>query len=180
MNDENRTKVITGPRCRLSYFYGWEPSATLSGTPKYSTSVLIPKDDVETIDDINNAIDAAIEEGIGKFGGKIPKRSMIKIPLRDGDTEKDDPAYEGHYFLSANSLLKPEIVDKNVKPILDRSEVYSGVYARVSLNFYAFNHSGNRGIACGLGNIQKIRDGETFSGKPSASDEFAPIKEGFS
>ena len=77
------------------------------------------------------------------------------------------------FFVNANSTTAPQIVDRSVQPILDRSEVYSGCYARVSVNFYAFNSNGNRGIACGLGNIQKVRDGEPLGGKSSAADDFA-------
>ena len=118
-------------------------------------------------------MDAAIEEGIAKFGGKKPNKAAIKLPLRDGDTEREDEAYAGHWFINANSKTAPQIVDKAVKPILDRDEVYSGCYARVSLNFYAFNSNGNKGIACGLGNIQKIRDGESLGGRSSATDDFS-------
>ena len=132
-----------------------------------------PKDDKETIKAINDAVDAAIEEGIAKFGGKKPNKAAIKLPLRDGDTEREDEAYAGHWFINANSKTAPQIVDKAVKPILDRDEVYSGCYARVSLNFYAFNSNGNKGIACGLGNIQKIRDGESLGGRSSAADDFS-------
>ncbi len=102
-------------------------------------------------------------------------RLAIKLPLRDGDVERDDEAYKGHYFINANSKTAPQIVDKSVKPILDRSEVYSGCYGRVSLNFYAFNSNGNKGVACGLGNIQKIRDGEPLGGKSSAVDDFTTL-----
>ena len=122
-----------------------------------------------------DVIDAAIEEGIAKFGGKKPNKAAIKLPLRDGDVERDDEAYKGHYFINANSKTAPQIVDKSVKPILDRSEVYSGCYGRVSLNFYAFNSNGNKGVACGLGNIQKIRDGEPLGGKTSAVDDFTTL-----
>lgn len=87
----------------------------------------------------------------------------------------DDEAYKGHYFINANSTTPPQIVDKYVKPILDRNEVYSGCYARVSLNFYAFNSNGNKGVACGLGNIQKIRDGESLGGRSSATDDFSTV-----
>lgn len=171
----NKTKVITGVNTRLSYFHGWEPVSINGGKERYSVSILIPKDDLETIKAINEAIDNAIEEGIAKFGGKKPNKAALKLPLRDGDVEKEDEAYKGHYFINANSVSKPQIVDKNVKPILEQSEVYSGCYARVSLSFYAFNANGNRGIACGLGNIQKIRDGEMLGGKSSASDEFTTL-----
>ncbi|MEG0957759.1 MAG: DUF2815 family protein [Anaerovoracaceae bacterium] len=173
----NKTKVITGKNTRLSYFHGWEPVSINNGPEKYSVSVLIPKDDKETIDAINAAIDSAIEEGIAKFGGKKPNKAAIKLPLRDGDLERDDEAYKGHYFINANSNTPPQIVDKNVNPILDRSEVYSGCYGRVSLSFYAFNSNGNKGIACGLGNIQKIRDGEPLGGKTTAADDFSSVSD---
>ena len=172
MANVSKTKVITGKNTRLSYFHGWEPTSINGGPERYSVSVLIPKDDKETVKAINDAIDAAIEEGIAKFGGKKPNKAAIKLPLRDGDTEREDEAYAGHWFINANSKTAPQIVDKAVKPILDRDEVYSGCYARVSLNFYAFNANGNRGIACGLGNIQKIRDGEPLGGRSSATDDF--------
>lgn len=172
MANVNKTKVITGKNTRLSYFHGWEPTSINGGPERYSVSVLIPKDDTETVEAINKAIDAAIEEGIAKFGGKKPNKAAIKLPLRDGDTEREDEAYAGHWFVNANSKTAPQIVDRAVKPILDRDEVYSGCYARVSLNFYAFNSNGNKGIACGLGNIQKIRDGEPLGGRSSAADDF--------
>lgn len=176
-NTNNRTKVITGTNTRLSYFHGWEPVSINGGAEKYSVSVLIPKSDTETVNAINAAIDSAIEEGIAKFGGKKPNKATIKLPLRDGDIERDDEAYKGHYFINANSTTAPQIVDREVKPILDRSEVYSGCYGRVSLNFYAFNSNGNKGIACGLGNIQKVRDGESLGGRANAADDFVSIVE---
>ena len=176
-NISNRTKVITGVNTRLSYFHGWEPVSINGGAEKYSVSVLIPKSDRETIDAVNAAIDAAIEEGIAKFGGKKPSRAVIKLPLRDGDTEREDEAYRGHFFINANSTTPPQIVDRSVKPILDRGEVYSGCYARVSLNFFAFNSNGSKGVACGLGNIQKVRDGEPLGGKSKAEDDFSTIED---
>ena len=160
MANINRTKVITGMNTRLSYFHGWEPVSINGGAEKYSVSVLIPKSDTETVNAINKAIDAAIEDGIAKFGGKKPNKAVIKLPLRDGDLEREDEAYKGHYFINANSTTAPQIVDR---------------YARVSLNFYAFNSNGNKGIACGLGNIQKIRDGESLGGKTSAADDFGTL-----
>lgn len=172
------SKVVTGT-VRLSYANVWTPRAANDGSePKYSASIIIPKADTATVDAIKKAIEVAIQEGVGKFGGKIPPRATLKLPLRDGDAEKpDDEAYKNAYFLNATSKLAPGIVDKHVQPILDHSEVYSGVYARVSLNFYAFNTSGNRGVACGLGNIQKIRDGEPLGGKTAPSADFGSIED---
>ena len=169
----NPMKVITGPDTRWSYANVWEPKSINGGDPKFSCSIIIPKTDVETVNAINAAIDCAIKDGIGKFGGKIPPKGALKLPLRDGDTERDDDAYAGCYFVNANSRTAPQIVDKHVRPILDRSEVYSGVYGRASISFYAFNSNGNRGIACGLNNLQKIRDGEPLGGRASAESDFA-------
>ena len=171
-NKTNSTKVITGV-VRLSYEHVWEPASVNGSNPKYSVSLIIPKSDTKTIAAINQAIDNAIRDGAAKFGGKIPPKGALKLPLRDGDTEREDEAYRDAYFINANSTTAPQIVDRSVQPILDRSEVYSGCYARVSINFYAFNSNGNRGIACGLGNIQKVRDGEPLGGKTSAADDFA-------
>ena len=177
-NRVNPTKVVTGV-VRLSYANVWEPKSINGGAEKYSVSLIIPKADTKTLGAIQKAIDSAIEEGRGKFGGKVPSKATLKLPLRDGDVDRpDDEAYTNCYFINANSSSAPEIVDKSLNPVLNRSEVYSGVYARVSINFYAFNSNGNRGIACGLGNIQKVRDGEPLGGKTSAADDFASDYDG--
>lgn len=170
-------KVITGPDTRWSYANVWEPKAINGGTPKYSVSLIIPKSDTVTIKKIEAAIEAAYKEGEAKLKGNgrsVPALSVLKTPLRDGDAERpDDEAYANAYFVNANSSTAPGIVDADRQPILDRSEVYSGVYGRASINFYAFNSNGNKGIACGLNNLQKIRDGEPLGGKSRAEDDFA-------
>ena len=174
---ENLTKVITGPDTRWSYATVWEPKSINGGTPKYSVSLIIPKSDKQTIEKIKTAVEAAYKDGESKLKGNgktIPALSDIKTPLRDGDAERpDDPAYANAYFVNANSTLAPGIVDKTCQPILDRSEVYSGVYGRASISFYSFNTNGNRGIACSLNNLQKFRDGEPLGGKSRAEDDFA-------
>ena len=173
----NPTKVITGVNTRWSYANVWDPKAIDGGKPKYSVSLIIPKDDEVTVNKIKAAIQAAYEEGQSKLKGNgksVPPLSAIKNPLRDGDIEKpDDEAYAGAYFVNANSSTAPGIVDANRQPIIERSEMYSGIYGRASINFYAFNVNGNRGIACGLNNLQKLRDGEPLGGKASAESDFA-------
>lgn len=171
MSNIKKTKVVTG-EVRLSYANVWEPKSINGSKERYSVSVIIPKSDQKTIEKIEKAVDSAIDEGLSKFNGKKPNKKAIKLPLRNGDTEKDDEAYADAYFLNANSMTAPQIVDKNVEPILDRSEVYSGVYARVSLNFYAYNVNGNKGVAVGLGNIQKTRDGQPLGNRSNATDDF--------
>ena len=173
----NPTKVITGPNTRWSYANVLEPKSINGSAPKYSISLIIPKSDTATVNKINAAIQAAYEEGESKLKGSgktVPSLSVLKTPLRDGDVERpDDPNYAGAYFINANSTTAPGIVDADRQPILDRTEIYSGVYGRASINLYAFNSNGNKGIACGLNNLQKIRDGEPLGGKTRAEDDFA-------
>ena len=140
----NPMKVITGLDTRWSYANVWEPKSINGGTPKYSVSLIIPKSDTKTIAKIEAAIEAAYKEGEANA-----------------------------YFVNANATSAPGIMDADRNPILTRSEVYSGVYGRASISFYAFNSSGNKGIACGLNNLQKIRDGEPLGGKASAESDFA-------
>ena len=180
---KNPMKVITGPNTRWSYCNVWQPKSINGGTPKYSVSLIIPKSDTVTINKIKAAIEAAYKEGEAKLKGNgrsVPALSVLKTPLRDGDAERpDDEAYANAYFVNANSATAPGIVDADRQPILDTSEVYSGVYGRASINFYAFNSNGNKGIACGLNNLQKIRDGEPLGGKSCPEDDFAEEDEDF-
>ena len=173
----NPTKVITGPNTTFSYLNCWDPKAIQGGTPKFSVSLIIPKSDVKTIEKIKAAIQAAYEEGQSKLKGNgksVPALSTLKTPLRVGDLERpDDEAYKNSYFINANSGTAPGIVDADRQPILDRSEMYSGVKGRASINLYAYNVNGNRGIACGLNNLQKISDGTPLGGKSRAEDDFA-------
>ena len=172
----NPTKVITGVNTRWSYVNAWEPKSINGGAPKYSVSLIIPKSDTKTIEKIQAAIQAAYDEGQDKLKGNgksVPALSVLKTPLRDGDAERpDDEAYADSYFINANSGTAPGIVDADRQPILDRSEVYSGVYGRASINFYAFNSNGNKGSACGLNTLQKFKDGEPLGGKSRAEDDF--------
>lgn len=173
----NPMKVITGPKTRWSYANVWEPKSINGGTPKYSVCLLIPKTDTVTVEKIRKAIEAAYKEGEAKLKGNgksVPPLAAIKTPLRDGDIEKpDSEEYKGMWFLNANNTTAPGIVDADRQPILQRSEVYSGVLGRASISFYSFNQAGNRGIACSLNNLQKIADGEHLGGKASAEDDFA-------
>ena len=179
----NPTRVITGVKTRWSYANVWEPKSINGGAPKYSVSLIIPKSDVKTVTALKNAIQAAYDEGQSKLKGSsksVPSLSSIKNPLRDGDLERsDDETYKDSYFINANSATAPGIVDAARQPILEHSEVYSGVYGRASINLYAFNSNGNKGIACGLNNLQKISDGEPLGGKTRAEDDFADEDEDF-
>lgn len=177
----NNTKVVTG-KVRLSYTHVFAPQSMDGGDEKYSTAILIPKTDKETLKKIKAAVDAAKELGKKeKWGGKIP--ANCKTPLRDGDEERpEDENYAGHYFLNASSKNKPGIAkpigkEANGKTkfqeITDTTEVYSGCYAKVSLNFYPYDAKGNRGVAAGLNNLVKVQDGDFLGGRSSVNEDFA-------
>ncbi|TDQ39204.1 DUF2815 family protein [Aureibacillus halotolerans] len=168
------TKVITG-KVRASYVHIFEPKANEKGEEKYSISLIIPKSDTKMIKLIEDAIAQAAEEGKGKLGGKVPK--SLKTPLRDGDVDRDDDeAYADSYFINATSKQAPGVVDQNKIKVTDSTVVYSGCFVRASVNFFAFNTEGNKGIAAGLNNIQKWEDGEFLGGRSSAEDDFDELE----
>ena len=168
------TKVTTG-KVRLSYVHLFDAYAKEGNDPKFSTAILIPKTDTETIKCIKEATTEAAEMGKAKLGKYI--LTNLKTPLRDGDIEHpDDDTYKGMYFLNASSKNKPGVVDSNVHPVLDATEIYSGCYARLTINFYAYCASGNKGIAAGLGNVQKLCDGESLGGFARAENDFDSVE----
>ncbi|WP_455537813.1 DUF2815 family protein [Terrisporobacter sp.] len=177
MSKEDKTKVVTNV-VRLSYANVWE-SRLIGGVEKYSVSIIIDKDDKDTLEKIEKAVNTAIEDGIKKFGKVMMDESNLKLPLREGNDMGED-AYKDKYFLNASSIIPPEIVDKDVKPILIHDEVYSGVFARVSVRFYPYNKNNNTGVGCGLLNIQKIADGERLCGSRStAKEDFQVVEDDF-
>jgi hypothetical protein len=174
MYKSNVSRKVIVP-CRLSYLHCWEPNSVNGGDPKYSVSAIIPKSDTKTIKAIQDAIEQAKQDSIAKWGGKIP--ANLHTPLRDGDIDRaEDENYKNSYFFNANSRQAPQVVDCNVQPIIDQSEVYSGCYGRISVTFYGYNSNGNRGVAAGLGNIQKLKDGEPLGGRVKAKDEFSTVE----
>ena len=173
MSQFSNPKKVMIP-CRFSFLHCWEPDSVNGSEPKYSVSAIIPKSDTKTVSAIKAAIEVAKQDSLPKWGGKVPPN--LKLPLRDGDIDRpEDEAYAGCYFLNANSREKPQVVDKQVQPILDQTEVYSGCYGRITVTFYGYNSNGNRGVAAGLGNIQKLKDGDSLGGRAKASEEFEPV-----
>ena len=176
------TKVVTG-RVRLSYTSLFEARASRDNPgaePKFSTTILIPKSDTKTLAAIKAAQEAAI-------AAKWPKRpAKIASTLHDGDGVKEKtgepygPECKGHWVMSVASKVRPNVVDASLQPILDASMVRSGDYARVSINAYCYDTSGNRGVSFGLNNVQKLADGEPLGGGRSrAEDDFTAVEEDF-
>lgn len=169
-------KVITG-KVRFSYAHVFEPKENLNGgDAKYSVTLLIPKADVTTYNNIMNAINATIDEAVASvFNGVKP--AAPKIPIYDGDglRASGEPFGEeckGHWVIAANSKDRPEIVDVACNPIMSKSDFYSGCYGRASIVFFAYNTNGNKGVGCGLNNIQKLEDGQPLSGRSTAVEDF--------
>lgn len=165
-----RTNVTTGT-VRFSFVHLTKPYAYTPGAEeKYSATILVPKSDVKTKKAIDAAIEAAKQRGLSdKWNGQAPK--VLPTPVYDGDGvrpngEEFGPECKGHWVFTASAKedFKPEIVDANMQAILDPSEIYSGMYGRVNVNFYPYSYAGKKGIGCGLGPVQKLRDGESLGG----------------
>ena len=173
------TQVVTG-ECRLSYVNLFEPKAFKEGDDaKYSVTILIPKSDTKTIDNIKAAIQKAAEKGAQKhFGGRVP--TNVANTLKDGDTEVDDlgdlknirnPELKGHMYMRLQTKFRPKVLDENRNEILDPISVYSGCYGKVSLTCFAYSGDGKRGVSACLNNVMKTRDGEPLTSK-LVGDEF--------
>ena len=164
---------------RFSYTAVFQPKKNDDGTPsKYGVCIIIPKEDTETVNLVKEAIDAAKQRGkMGKWGGKIP--ANVKSCLRDGDIDReDDEAFAGCYFLNASSRNKPGVKvleDGVVSDALDEEDFYSGCYGAVTLDFFPYESSGNKGVGAGLNNVIKTRDGDRLSGGRSADEDFADL-----
>lgn len=182
MYQNDPMKVLTG-EVRLSYVHLSAPYVNPkqpNSEPKYSVTLLIPKSDMATKADIDSAINAAINEAVGKkWGGVRPP--IPKIPIWDGDGVRQNGAAfgeecKGHWVITASTKNKPQVVDQsNISCELAPQDIYSGMYARVTIRFFGYDNSGSRGIGCGLGNVMKTRDGEPLSGSSSAASDFAGV-----
>ena len=167
--------LVTG-RVRFSYVQVFEPRAINGGDEKYSVTLLIPKSDVDTYQRIMAEINKCLQENVANtFKGVMPANPSL--PLYDGDGlrqsgEPFGPECKGHWVISAKTNTAPEVVDANCNPIISKSEFYSGCYGRASIRFYAYNQNGNKGIGCGLGNVQKLEDGQPLDGRTTALEDF--------
>lgn len=185
MTKELATKVITG-KGRLSFCNLFKARVAQPGQePKFSTTFLLPKSDIATKQKIDAAINAAIQQGVAeKWNNARPP--VLGIPVYDGDGVRPSDGMsfgdecKGHWVFTASSKTQPEIVDINLNSIMNQTEVYSGMYGRISINFFPYTNSGKKGIGCGLNNVQKLADGEPLSGRSSASDDFGGAPAGYS
>ena len=178
------SRITTG-KVRFSFVHVFQPYAAVDGAePRYSVTILIPKNDKATFDAIKKAMEATLADAVSSvFGGQRPANPAL--PLYDGDGlrpngEEFGPECKGHYVMTAASKQPPEVVDASCQPIISESEVYSGCYGRISLNFFAYNKAGRKGIGCGLGNVQKLEDGEHLGNRTTAAQDFGAAASEFS
>ena len=161
---------------RLSFLRVFQPN----NDGKYTATVLIPKTDKKNYEAACKAAEAAKAAGAAKFGAKWPKRP--KVTLYDGDDVQPSgkewgPECAGHWVLRTSSKTQPDVVDRRCQPILNASEVYSGMFANIDVNFFPYSGETATGVACGLNNIQKVRDGEPLSGRASAKAVFSVLED---
>lgn len=175
------TKCLTG-EVRISYEHLTKPYSNNGNDPKYGCTILIPKTDAATYDDIKSAISAAYEQGVrDKWKGSRPQLRYPVIYDGDGTRPSGEPFGEecrGCYVMNASSKQMPQTVHQsNVRVQLAETDIYSGMYARVTVNFFPYDSNGNRGVGCGLGNVMKTRDGEPLGGKTTAESDFAGLEQ---
>jgi len=188
-NQTNPTRVVTG-EVRFSYVNLLRPRENqYGGEPKFSVTILVPKSDVQTKQRIDAAIEAAKQIGKAKvWNGVIPP--MVAIPVYDGDGVKPSDGLpfgeecKGHWVFSASTKVDqpPKIVDLNMNPVIDPTEVYSGMYGKIAVNFGPYAQAGKKGIGAYIStNVQKTRDGEPLGASaPAATDDFgggAPMQQ---
>ena len=166
-------KVVTG-EVRLGFVHLFEPRAIQEGGQlKYSVELIIDKKDKNVLDPINKAVQEVIDANPSIF--KNAKK--VKLPLRDGDEDKDSFEYEGKFFLSASDKNPPVVIDENKVEILSPREIYSGCYGRVSISFFAFDKAGNKGVGAALNAVQKTRDGEPLGSTYTKADAMSDFED---
>lgn len=171
--DIQKKKVVTS-EFRVSFPAIFQPKAFENQEPKYSVVMLFDKK--TDLKSLKSAAFNAAAEKWGKDKTKWPKN--LRLPFRDGDERADTPGYENTIFVTASSKTQPGLVDQGLRPILDPKDFYAGCYARAEVIAFAYDKAGNRGVSFSLQNLQKLRDGESFSGRKDASDVFDAVEDG--
>lgn len=174
---------ITISGVRFSYCNLFQPKPPFNnpnGEPKYSCTILVPKTNTAAKAQIDQAIQQAIEAGVAtKWNGVKPPVPAVCVHDGDGPRPSDGSAFgeecKGMWVFTASSKQAPFVVDAQVQPIIDPTQVYSGMWGNVNVNFFAYNNAGKKGIGCGLNGVQKTQDGEPLGGHITAQEAFGPV-----
>ena len=177
--------AITLNNVRFSYVNVFQPKPPFNnpnGEAKFSTTILVPKTNTQAKALMDQAIEAAIVEGTAtKWNGVRPPQPAICVHDGDGVRPSDGMAFgpecRGCWVFTASSKADrpPFVVDTQVQPIIDPTQVYSGMWGNVSVSFFAYNNAGKRGIGCGLNGLQKVRDDEALGNRVTAQDAFQAV-----
>lgn len=169
--DNDNGKKLYSPVGRVSFPYVFEKN-DYNDPPKYELTLLFPPG--TDLSELKNAARAAVKE---KWGDSVPKG--LRNPFRDAGDKNGLDGYEpGWTFVAFRTTRRPGVVDQHVQPIIDVEEFYPGCWARVTCNPYAYARKGNCGVAFGLGNVQKMKEDESFQGGSKAEEDFGPVTEG--
>ena len=175
---------ITIENVRFSYcnlFQPKPPRNQPNADPKFSVTVLVPKSNTAAKALIDQAINQAIADGISNvWGGKQPAQLDICVHDGDGVRPSDGEPYgaecKGMWVFTAGCKAErpPFVVDGNVQPIIDPTQVYSGAWGNISVGFFPYNNT-KKGIGCGLNGVQKVRDDTPLGSTVTAQDAFKPV-----
>jgi hypothetical protein len=169
-----KSNLVTGTKdlVRLSFVHVAEPQKNNDGTEKYGVCIMIPKDKEALKSMFDEAINEAAVRDAAKWGGKVPKG--LHLPIHDGDDVADErPEFADMWYLNATSRERPGVLDEEGNRMLDFTELYSGCWARVGLNFAGYSFQGNKGIGAYINNIQKMKDDTRLGGsRASAESDF--------
>lgn len=178
--------AITIQNIRFSYCNLFQPKAPYNnptGEPKYSVTVLVPKSNTAAKTAIDQAVAQAIDEGVaGKWAGVRPPKPAVCVHDGDGPRPSDGAAYGAEckgcwvFTASCSATRPPIVVDTQRQPIIDPTQVYSGMWGAVSITLFAYNSAGKKGIGCGLNGVQKVRDGEPLMGHITAQEAFQVVE----
>lgn len=176
-------------------------------TAYYSCQVIVDKRDTDTVEAIRGKVAAAAREKLGDK--KIPSTWKLPLRDGDEELDEKGEHLAGCWFFNCKSKSKPQVVGtekwteeklaqwdeehefetddwkRKNRPKLNSliqlgpDDIKSGDYGRISVNFYYFENE-SKGIAVGLGNIQKLKDGEALGGtRTTADDDFGDLEDGF-
>jgi len=166
-------KVVTG-KCIIAHpsLFSPRPESSEIDAGKYTCMVIIKKSDSETAEKLKKAVNDAIK---AQWPDKVP--SGLTKPVKDGDEkyaedEKKYPYLKGTYYLNVKTTTRPKVFDGNVTEIIDPTEVVSGDYAKVSMNFKGFDKAGNKGVGVYLNAVQHLGRGPVVIGGGNAADDF--------
>lgn len=172
---ETKIKVVMA---RLSFPYLFAPRKNDDGTDdKYQCCLLIDQKDTAFKEAYDKALEAAKANGVkSKWGGKMPKN--LQLPLRDGEEREEEyPEFEGKWFLNPKARRKPDtcvvVNGGQLAKTDDEEEFYAGCYVVALVSLFPYDNSGNKGVACGLEGIIKVKDGERFDGGASIQSALA-------